>query len=148
MMRTSAKGQADIRGYEALRLTAYLDSAGVPTIGYGHTGRASPPLVHMGMKCTTAQAVTYFSTDLAPFETVVNNSIKKTMSQNEFDAMVSLSFNIGTAAFAGSSVVKAFNSGNISLAANDFLLWDKSNGKVVAGLLNRRKSERALFLAK
>lgn len=147
-MKTSASGQQLMRGYEALRLVAYLDEAHVPTIGYGHTGRASPPLVHLGMKCTAAQADTYFATDLAPFEAVVNHSIKKPMTQSQFDAMVSLAFNIGPAGFAGSSLVKAFNAGNIALAANDFLLWNKSGGHVSNGLVNRRESERALFLAK
>ena len=82
------------------------------------------------------------------FEARVNKSILLPMTQNQFDAMVLLCYNIGESSFARSSVVRNFNAGNLQKAADSFLLWNKAGGKVSKGLTNRRQKERNLFLTK
>lgn len=127
---------------EGCRLTAYLDSVGVPTIGVGHTGRASPPSVHMGMTITQAQAETIFAADLAPFEAAVNAAdLKGRLSQNAYNASVSLAFNIGAPAFSRSTVARCIANDDMAGAADAFLMWNKP-----AVLEGRRKAERAQFL--
>ena len=114
-MRTSASGRAAITRHEGLRLTAYPDPAtgGEPwTVGVGHTSRAGPPKVTKGMKITRAQAEEILSRDLATFEAAVSKAVKVPLNQNEFDALVSLAFNIGAGAFAKSTLVKKLNAGN------------------------------------
>ncbi|EMH4072722.1 lysozyme [Serratia marcescens] len=143
-MKTSAKGKEFIKGFEQLRLKAYPDpgTGGEPwTIGWGHTKGVKP-----GDRITQEQAEAFFYEDLAVFELTVNSAIKRTMTQNQFDAMVSLAFNIGGSAFAGSTLVKKFNAGDVQAAAEEFPKWRNSAGKVMPGLVKRREAERKLFI--
>ncbi|HGW3590654.1 TPA: lysozyme [Serratia marcescens] len=144
-MRTSEQGRDFIKGFEKLRLKAYPDpgTGGKPwTIGWGHTKGVKP-----GDRITQEQAEAFFSEDLAVFELTVNSAIKRTMTQNQFDAMVSLAFNIGGSAFAGSTLAKKFNAGDIKGAADQFPRWKFSGGVVLPGLVKRRSAERKVFLA-
>lgn len=138
-MKTSAAGIAAIRQREGCRLTAYRDSVGVLTIGVGHTGRASRPLVYSDMKITQEHADAILVDDLAPFEAAVNTA--GPMTQNQFDALVSLAFNIGAPAFMGSTVRRLMAAGDTAGAADAILKWDKP-----AVLKGRREAERAQFL--
>jgi lysozyme len=147
-MKTSSKGIALIKRFEGNRLEAYKDLVGVWTIGYGHTSMAGAPKVEPGMKITQAEAEDILIRDLVKYETGVSKALTKVPTQNQFDAMVSLCYNIGPAAFAKSSIVRHFNAGNVEAAANSFLLWKKAGGKVIQGLVNRRSAERELFLSK
>jgi lysozyme len=140
-MTTSAAGRVALMQREGCKLRAYRDTVGVLTIGTGHTGRASPPLVTAGMAITQAQADAMFEIDLAPFEAAVNKAITRVMTQNQFDACTSLAFNIGAGGFATSTVVRKFNDGDIRGAADAFLLWT-----IPAVLKPRRQAERAQFL--
>lgn len=139
-MKTSAAGRAALTQREGLRLTAYRDSKGIPTIGVGHVN-ASPPVTVMGMTITRAQADALLAADLAPMEAVVNDAAPRGMSQNAFDACVSLAFNIGVAGFRGSTVARKIASGDMAGAADAFLLWNKP-----PELMGRRKAERVQFL--
>jgi lysozyme len=144
-MQISNKGRDFIKGFEALRLVAYPDpgTGGKPwTIGWGHTKG-----VKQGDRITQDQAEQFLSDDLAVFELTVNSAIKRPMTQNQFDAMVSLAFNIGGAAFAGSTLVKKFNAGDMQGAADQFPHWKFSGGKVMPGLVKRRAAEREMFLS-
>ena len=142
MTRTvSPAGRAALMTREGCRLTAYRDSVGIPTIGVGHTGRASPPAVTMGMSITLAEADRIFAQDLAPFEAAVAGAVPGRLTQNQFDALVSLAFNIGTRGFMGSSVVHKLADGDATGAADAFLLWAHP-----AELASRRRAERAQFL--
>lgn len=144
-MRISNKGRDFIKGFEALRLVAYPDpgTGGKPwTIGWGHTKG-----VKQGDRITQEQAEQFISDDLAVFELTVNSAIKRPMTQNQFDAMVSLAFNIGGSAFAGSTLVKKFNAGDAKGAADEFPKWKNSGGKVMPGLVKRRAAERETFLS-
>lgn len=138
---TSPAGCVAIRQREGCRTVAYRDSVGVPTIGTGHTGRAAPPPVHMGMRITQAQADAFLAADLRPTEAAINAAVTRPTGVNQFDAFASLAFNIGGHGFATSSVVRRFNAGDIAGAANAFLMWCKPKE-----LLGRRKAERLQFL--
>lgn len=148
-MKTSRDGIALIKKWEGCRLTAYPDPGtfGEPwTIGYGHTSAAGEPMVKKGMKITQQEADDILVRDLVKYESAVMKALTVLPTQNQFDAMVSLCYNIGPGAFAGSSVVKKFNASNISGAADAFRLWNKAGGRVMQGLVNRREDERKHFL--
>jgi len=145
-MKTSNKGIDLIRQFEGLRLKAYLDSVGVPTIGYGHTKG-----VKLGQTITEQQAIEFLKQDLADAELTVNRRVNVELTQNQFDALVSLVYNIGSGNFSKSSVLRFLNMENYSRAGLSFGLFNKGrvNGKLVVlkGLTNRRKMETDLFLS-
>ena len=141
-MKMSANGRALLMQREGFRLRAYKDSVGVWTIGVGHTSMAGPPLVQPGMTITREQAENILTRDLHLFEGAVNDSVRVPLTQGQFDALVSLAFNIGTMGIRKSTVIRRLNAGNYRGAADAFLMWNKP-----AVLTGRRKSERAQFLA-
>jgi lysozyme len=140
-MKTSDLGIEFIKCFEQLRLTPYQDQAGLWTIGYGH--RMLPDEDHDTITQNDADAL--FLGDLAGTENAVNAAVEILLSQNEFDSLVSLCYNIGSGNFAKSTLVKLLNSGNTDLAAQQFLLWDHAGGQVSPGLLARRTAEKAIF---
>ena len=143
-MKTSAAGIELIKSHEGLRLTAYPDpaSGGDPwTIGYGTTHG-----VHPGMKITAEQAHLMLVNELPVYEAVVNHGVHVEMTQNEFDALVSLVYNIGARNFLGSTALRKLNAGDKQGAADAILMWDKGHHHVMAGLHRRRADERAVFL--
>jgi lysozyme len=149
-MKTGPKGLEIIKEWEGLRLKAYPDPAtgGEPwTIGYGLTSAAGIVPVKRGMVITKEQAEDYLIRALAKYEYAVSRALKRTPTQNQFDAMVSLCYNIGPGAFTTSSVAKHFNTGNLDMAAMSFLLWVKANYRTMEGLKRRREAERKLFLS-
>jgi len=85
--------------------------------------------------------------DLKKFETAVNNAVTVPLSQNQFDALVSLAYNIGTNAFSKSTLVKKLNANDNRAAADQFDVWVNAGGKRMQGLVNRRAKEKALFLS-
>lgn len=139
--RIGAAGLALIKSFEGKRLTAYKCPAGVWTIGYGSTG----PHVRPGMTISEAEAEALLRKDLARFENTVAAALPNA-TQNQFDAMVSLAFNIGSAAFAQSTVVRRAKAGNHAGAADAFHMWNKAGGQEIAGLVRRRAAEAALYL--
>lgn len=146
-MKTSAKGRALIEQREGIRLHAYPDPAtgAEPyTIGVGHTSAAGPPHVTPGMTITAAQADDILSNDLLAFEAQISPAIHISLADHEFDACMSLAFNIGARAFLGSTVRHKLNAGDKAGAADSFLMWGNAGGKPI--LLPRRKAERAQFL--
>jgi lysozyme len=149
-MQTSPAGRAAIARREGNVLKAYLDSVGVLTIGVGHTSAAGAPKVTKGMTITATQSDDILARDLAGVEAAVASLVKVPLNQNEFDALVSLVFNIGAGGFKSSSVLRNLNAGNRAGAADAMLAWNKGTigGKKVAlsGLTSRRKDERAQFL--
>lgn len=147
-MQTSPAGRKLIEKFEGLRLKAYRDSVGVLTIGVGHTSKAGPPKVTAGMKITAEEADQILASDLAKFEKAVSDSVKVPLTQNQFDALVSLCFNIGPGNFGRSTLLKVLNLGKYEAAASQFLKWVRAGGRVLLGLVRRRKEEAALFLTK
>lgn len=143
-MYISQNGIDFMASFEGLSLTAYkaLPTEKYWTIGYGHYGAD----VTQGMTITKAQADTMFSNDLVGYCNAVTNSVHVTVTQAQYDMMVSLCYNIGTGGFRGSSVVTYINQGKIQMAADSFLKWNKSGGQVIQGLVRRRSAERQIFL--
>ena len=140
-MKTSDVGIELIKKYEGCVLKAYKCPSGVWTIGYGHTNG-----VKSGMQITKAQALDYLKQDLSVFEKAVTNYVKVPLNQNQFDALVSFSFNCGAGALKTSTLLQKLNSSDYNGAANEFLKWNKSKGKVLNGLVRRRQEEKELFL--
>ena len=138
----SPRGRTLIEKFEGLRLTAYQDMVGVWTIGYGHTG----PDVKAGMTITQQQAEQLLINDLARFNNGVNALVQTRINQNQFDALISFSYNLGLGSLQQSTLLRLLNAGNFQAAADQFPRWDRAGGKEVAGLLARRNAERALFL--
>ena len=140
-MKLGPQGISLIKSFEGLRLEAYLPTPDdVPTIGYGHT-RA----VAMGDTCTPEQAEAWLLEDVAWAEDCVGRAITAQLTQPEFDACVSLCFNIGCKAFSGSTLAKLLNAGDYDEASKQFVRWNKQAGKELAGLTRRRAAEAELF---
>jgi len=140
-MQISEKGLALIREWEGCRLTAYQDGGKVWTIGYGHTKGVKP-----------GQTITQFEADELLRMDVEDHDITDLLdgvptTQNQFDAMSSLAFNIGLTRFDNSTVRKRHKLGNRIGAANAFLLWHFDKGVPVKGLMRRREAERKLYLS-
>lgn len=150
-MKASETGKNLIKQREGVRLTAYTDGAGILTIGVGHTSAAGAPAVKKGMTITARESDEILARDLSVFEKAVNESVKVKLNQNEFDALVSLAFNIGGAAFKKSTLLKKLNAGDRKGAEDQFLVWNKItvNGAKVSskGLSTRREAERKQFLS-
>lgn len=144
----SDSGMKLLEQFEGLRLDAYLDSAGIATIGFGTIKYPNGNKVKLGDKITKTQAKEYKLYDLKEFESTVNMYVTVPLSQNQYDSLVSLSYNIGSGAFKNSTLLKKLNSGDYKGAAEQFLVWNKVNSKKVQGLANRRETERKLFLSK
>ena len=145
-MHVSPSGVDLICNFEGLRLKAYDDGVGVWTIGFGTTKYPNGIRVKKGDTCTLDQAKAYMQNDLKAFEQTVNNAVKVPLNQNQFDALVSLAYNIGSTAFKNSTLVRQLNEGNYKAAANQFNVWVNAGGKRMQGLVNRRAAERTLFL--
>ncbi len=138
---TNEAGISLIKASEGLRLTAYK-SGSKWYIGYGHSDGVTP-----GMTITESQADAFLRDDLRVCERGVGGAVTVPVTQNEFSAMVSFCFTVGTQNLSKSSIVKKLNTGDRPGAADAFLLWVKAGGKVIPHLVERRKAERALFLA-
>lgn len=145
-MKLSDKGLDLIKKFEGCELTAYPDpgTGGDPwTIGYGHTG----PEVKEGLAITQSEADEYLKNDVMKFEEGVTDLLEVEVTQGEFDALVSFAYNCGLGALRSSTLLRLLNAGNKLAASQQFSRWDKSGGRVLAGLTRRREAERQTFLA-
>lgn len=143
-MELSTNGLNLIKSFEGVRLTAYkaVSTEEHWTIGYGHYGED----VREGQTITKAQADKFLKADVARFENAVNKNVKVALNQNQFDALVSFTYNCGEGALKRSTLLQLLNQGKYGEAAEQFDLWNKSGGKVLNGLVKRRAKEKALFL--
>ena len=146
-MKTSVEGLQAINKSEGCKLKAYQDTKGVWTIGWGQTGEG----ICEGLEWTQEQADAARDTHVAGVEKAVSKALKRAANQNQFDAFMALTFNIGVYAFQTSTVLRQHNAGNFRDAAAAFLMWNKEtiNGVLTynAGLNNRRQREKALYLS-
>jgi len=142
-MKIGEQGLDLIRKHEGLRLKAYICPGGKLTIGYGHTGSD----VAAGMTIDNAQADALLLKDVERFEKSVNEMVDVEMTQAMFDALVCFAFNLGAGSLKSSTLLKKLNANDKPGAAEEFLKWNKAQGKVLNGLTARREGERALFLA-
>lgn len=147
-MKISEKGIDLIKGFEGFRAKPYLCSAGVPTIGYGSTYYENGDKVSLeDTAISEIEAEELFKTTLKKYERSVTNALIVSVFQYEFDALVSLCYNIGSSNFSKSTLVKMLNEGEAPIdVADQFLRWNKAGGKVVNGLTTRREAERLFFL--
>lgn len=156
MHKMSEKGAALLREIEEFRSMPYDDQSGKEikawtkgaTIGYGHLiGRAEWGAYMDGI--TESAARSLFWRDLSPFAGAVAGSIARALEQNEFDALVMLAFNIGRSAFRRSSVAKLINDPDAKTRFNSleaaWKAWNRSQGKVMRGLVNRRQCEWNIY---
>ena len=144
-MRTSQKGLELIKRFEGLLLEAYLDAVGIWTIGYGHTSQAGAPRVVPGMVITEPRAEDILRNDLRKFEYDVESLVDVHLTQHQFDALVSLTFNIGPTNLAGSTLLKRLNEGDYQAARKEFAKWRKAGGVILRGLERRRAAEQDLW---
>jgi lysozyme len=145
-MLTNQAGIELIKEFEGLRLRAYLCPAGVPTIGYGTTVYPNGRRVQMGDQITADQAEEYLRSDLRAFERNAESMLRVSVNENQFAALVSFSYNVGSEALRRSTMLRFINDNRFADAAGEFARWNMAAGKPLAGLTRRRAAERELFL--
>lgn len=142
MPKLNDEGLELIKSFESCRLTAYLDTAGHRTIGWGHMNDK----LSVATTITQDQADEILEDDLTAAECVVNNFVRAPLNENQFSALVSFVFNEGPVRFKQSTMLKLINARDYVGAADEFPRWDIAGGVVEPGLLRRREAEKALFL--
>jgi lysozyme len=139
-MKMSTRGREALKAREGLRLNAYRCSAGVWTIGVGHTAAAGAPIPMPGLTITAQEADEILTRDLVLYERAIESALRVPVTQNQFDALVSICFNVGPK-FANSTTIKRLNAGDVQGAADAILFWNKP-----AEIMGRRKTEQQQFL--
>jgi lysozyme len=139
-MKTSSNGIDLIKHYEGCETEAYLCPANVWTIGYGHIKG-----VQEGDVITEQQAHDMLVEELNEYEEYVNTKVMVDLNQDQFDALVSWVYNLGSGNFTSSTLLKVLNSGDYAGVPEQILRWNKANGQVLEGLSRRRESEAELF---
>ena len=142
-MKISAEGKALIKKFEGCKLDSYRCSANVATIGYGHTKD-----VIDGDSCTQDEAGQMLADDLAEFEGYVDKLVTVDLEQNQFDALVAWTFNLGPTNLKSSSLLVALNEGKKSEVPAQMKRWNKAGGKTLDGLIRRREAESLLWEGK
>lgn len=144
----SEKGYKIIREFEGFRSTAYRDTGGVWTIGFGTIRYPNGVKVKQGDTCTRGQAELWLKNDCLWVDACLDKYVKVKVSQNQFDALASFVYNVGETQFIKSTMLSLINQNNLTAAANQFDRWIFDNGKRIQGLVNRRAKEKTLFLKK
>ncbi len=147
-MKTGTNGLNLIKSFEGFVSTPYMPTPeDVPTIGYGTTVYPSGKRVSLkDGPVSESKATEYLANDVRECEQVIGLIVKVALTQNQFDALVSFIYNVGSTAFRKSTLVKLLNGGDYRGAADQLLRWDKQGIKTLAGLTRRREAERKLFL--
>lgn len=135
-MLLSPIGRAVLVAREGRRLSAYRDTAGIWTIGIGHTAAAGPPIVRRGLTITAAECDAIFARDVEAYAAAVRENLRTALPQHSFDALVSVCYNIGPAAFARATFLKRLEAGDLAGAREALLWWDKP-----AAIRGRRRAE-------
>jgi len=145
-MKTSRHGIELIKEHEAFRAEMYHDAAGLPTIGYGTLIDSSGEQWLLAATISEAQASELLARDLVQFERTIDQSVSTNLTQNQFDALASLVYNIGPGNFKGSQVLKKINAkAGIVPISKEWVEWNKANGQTLGGLTMRRIKEIDLF---
>ena len=139
-MNISEEGKALIKKFEGCETKAYLCSAGVPTIAFGRTKN-----VKMGDTCTQEQADAWLEEELEEYTGYVNDAVTQTLDQNQLDAMVAWTYNLGPTNLRSSTLLSVLNEGKMQEVPQQMRRWNKANGKVLPGLERRRLAESMLF---
>ena len=139
-MKTSAEGIALIKKFEGLELDSYQCSANVWTLGYGHTQGVAE-----GDSCSEEEAEIILVNDLKEFETYVNALVDVELDQNQFDALVAWTFNLGPTNLRTSTLLKKLNAGDYNDVPSEIKRWNRAGGQVLDGLIRRREAAALLF---
>ena len=139
-MKTSAEGIALIKKFEGLELDSYQCSANVWTLGYGPTQGVAE-----GDSCSEEEAELILVNDLKEFETYVNALVDVELDQNQFDALVAWTFNLGPTNLRTSTLLKKLNAGDYNDVPSEIKRWNRAGGQVLDGLIRRREAEALLF---
>ena len=139
-MRTSEAGILLIKSFEGCRTVAYQDAVGVWTIGYGHTID-----VKEGMTITQHQCDVMLEVDIETYGNYVNKYVIVSLTQNQFDALVSWVYNLGPTNLRNSTMLKVLNAGKYEEVPYQMQRWNRAGGKVLKGLVVRRTAEAELF---
>ena len=147
-MKTSSTGLGLIMYFEGFRDKAYLCPAKVWTVGYGTTVYPDGSKVKEGDTCTEKEATSYLTNDVKKFEKSVNSLVKSHITQNQFDALVSFTYNLGATNLKKSTLLKKINENPLEPSIrNEFMKWVNAGGKKLEGLVRRRKSEAELYFS-
>lgn len=146
-MEMSNNGLALLKSFEGCELTAYQDSVGVWTIGYGWTQPVNGKPVGKGMIISQETADSLLRSGVVQYEKGVTGLVTVAVNQNQFDALADFAYNLGVKSLEGSTLLKKLNAGDYQAAADEFPKWNKAGGKVLNGLVKRRAAERSLFLS-
>jgi lysozyme len=154
-MQMSRNGRKLLAQWEGVRNAVYDDAAGLPTIGVGHlltqdeldsgTIEINGQEAEYRHGLSDKQVLDLLAQDLVGFEKAVDKAVQVPLSQNQFDALVSFAFNVGTGAFDKSTLLKVLNQGQYDQVPGQLRRWVKAGGKTVDGLVNRREKEIALW---
>ncbi len=145
-MKIQSRGLQIIKEFESLKLKPYLCPAGIPTIGYGSTYYEDGTKVTLNDLPITEQRADELLANISDkFSIQVSKLLKVELNQNQFDALVSFSFNIGIGNLTTSTILKRINEKDFENASLEFAKWNKSGGKVLNGLIKRREKESQLF---
>ena len=147
--KLSQKGLELIKQFEGLSLTPYVCAGGINTIGYGNTYYTNGNKVSLkDPKITLQQAEELLKHSLSTYEKAVDSFCRDDISQSNFDALVSFAYNLGTGALQKSTLIKKVNANPKDVTiADEFLKWNKANGRVLAGLTRRRQAEANLYFS-
>lgn len=147
-MKTNQAALDLIAEFEGFGPRWYVCPAGVWTIGYGHTDAAGHPKYrdNPGLTITKADGQIILARDIVRYENDVKRLVKVPLNENQFGALVSFTYNLGAGNLGQSTLLRKLNAGDYAEAAAEFPKWNKSNGKVLNGLVRRRAAEQALFL--
>jgi lysozyme len=146
-MKISKNGLNIIKKFEGLELKPYLCPSKIPSIGYGNTYYRNNQKIKLTDDSITEEEANNLLEFIAnkDFASCVNKYVKVELNQNQFDALVSFVYNVGNVNFKTSTLLKKINKYDFVGASNEFKKWKRSNGKILKGLVRRRKSERNLF---
>ena len=139
-MKISEEGKALIKKFEGCKLDSYRCSANVATIGYGHIKDVSD-----GDTCTQEEADQMLAEDLEEFEGYVDKLVTVDLEQNQFDALVAWTFNLGPTNLKSSTMLRVLNEGKHENVPSEMRRWNKAGGETLEGLIRRREAEGLLW---
>ena len=139
-MKISENGLELIKKFEGCETTAYQDSVGVWTIGFGHTKG-----VKEGQTCSIEDAESMLADEMDEYEGYINNMVKVELQQHEFDALVAWVYNLGPTNLGESTMLKVLNGGQFDRVPDEMNRWTRAGGKILEGLVRRRQAESLMF---
>ena len=139
-MKISENGLELIKKFEGCETTAYQDSVGVWTIGFGHTKG-----VEEGQTCSIEDAESMLANEMDEYEGYINNMVKVDLQQHEFDALVAWGYNLGPPNLGESTMLKVLNGGQFDRVPEEMNRWTRAGGKILEGLVRRRQAESLMF---